>query len=148
MTEERLKGNVREGGTGWVTREWPRILRAHAEELPDIEQYWRGSFNIDLTDPPIWRPPNEGFFYARSRGRCNGSKPSRDVAGDMLDYDPSSDTWAVVGEILEKAPAGRCQSGPQPTSALRLTFPSLILLGMTTVTVSVCAATVTFSALR
>jgi hypothetical protein len=66
---ERLKGNVRDEGIGWVPAQCPRILRAHAEELPDIEQYCRGSFNIDLTYPLVWRPRNEGFFYARSRDR-------------------------------------------------------------------------------
>jgi hypothetical protein len=67
MAEERLKGNVHESGTGWMTREWPRILQAHAEELPDIAQYYPGSFNIVLTDRVVWRPPNEGVFYALAR---------------------------------------------------------------------------------
>lgn len=69
MPEERLKGRVREGSTGWTSREWRRILLAHAEELPEITQFHSGTFNIHLTDPTVWRPPNEGYFYARSRDR-------------------------------------------------------------------------------
>ena len=35
-------------------------------------------------------------------GRCNSSKPPRNVVGDLLAYDPRSDAWAVVGEMPEK----------------------------------------------
>jgi N-acetylneuraminic acid mutarotase len=35
-------------------------------------------------------------------GRCNSSKPPRAVVGDILEYDPQLDAWAVVGEMPEK----------------------------------------------
>ena len=40
-------------------------------------------------------------------GRCNASKPARNVVGDILEYDPGADTWRVVGAMPEKvlAPA-------------------------------------------
>src|ERR1700716_3002627 len=69
MGVEKLRGRVRKGQKAWVSTNWQRILRAHREEVPDLQEFVPGSFNIDLTDPPIWRPPNEGFFYTRSRER-------------------------------------------------------------------------------
>jgi N-acetylneuraminic acid mutarotase len=35
-------------------------------------------------------------------GRCNSSKPPRNVVGDLLEYDPKADAWRVVGELPEK----------------------------------------------
>ncbi|MDA1049021.1 MAG: hypothetical protein O3C40_00875 [Planctomycetota bacterium] len=35
-------------------------------------------------------------------GRCNSSKPPRNVVGDLLEYDPQADRWQVVGELPEK----------------------------------------------
>ena len=46
-------------------------------------------------------------------GRCNSSRPPRDVVSDILEYDPRSDHWRVVGELPEKlmAPAAALISG-------------------------------------
>ena len=35
-------------------------------------------------------------------GRCNSSKPPRNVVGDLLEYDPKVDRWRVVGTLREK----------------------------------------------
>ena len=46
-------------------------------------------------------------------GRCNSSKPPRNVMGDLLEYDPKADKWNVVGNMPEKvlAPAAAIISG-------------------------------------
>ena len=46
-------------------------------------------------------------------GRCNSSKPPRNVVGDLLQYDPKADKWRVVGAMPEKllAPAAAIISG-------------------------------------
>ena len=46
-------------------------------------------------------------------GRCNQSKPPRNVVGDILEYDPKADTWRVVGELPEKllAPSAAILAG-------------------------------------
>jgi N-acetylneuraminic acid mutarotase len=35
-------------------------------------------------------------------GRCNSSKPPRNVVGDILEYAPKADRWKVVGKLPEK----------------------------------------------
>ncbi len=35
-------------------------------------------------------------------GRCNQSKPPRNVVGDLLEYDPKTDAWRIVGELPVK----------------------------------------------
>ena len=35
-------------------------------------------------------------------GRCNQSKPRRNVVGDLLEYDPKTDAWRVIGELPVK----------------------------------------------
>ena len=46
-------------------------------------------------------------------GRCNSSKPPRNVVGDLLQYDPNANTWHVVGAMPENllAPAAAIISG-------------------------------------
>ena len=46
-------------------------------------------------------------------GRCNSSKPPRNVVGDLLQYDPKANAWQVVGTMPEKllAPAAAIISG-------------------------------------
>jgi N-acetylneuraminic acid mutarotase len=46
-------------------------------------------------------------------GRCNSSKPPRNVVSDLLQYDPKANTWQVVGAMPEKllAPAAAIISG-------------------------------------
>jgi N-acetylneuraminic acid mutarotase len=46
-------------------------------------------------------------------GRCNSSKPPRNVVGDLLQYDPKADAWRVVGTMPENllAPAAAIISG-------------------------------------
>jgi N-acetylneuraminic acid mutarotase len=46
-------------------------------------------------------------------GRCNSSKPPRNVVADLLQYDPKANTWQVVGIMPEKllAPAAAVISG-------------------------------------
>jgi N-acetylneuraminic acid mutarotase len=46
-------------------------------------------------------------------GRCNSSKPARNVVSDLLQYDPKADKWRVVGAMPENllAPAAAIISG-------------------------------------
>jgi N-acetylneuraminic acid mutarotase len=46
-------------------------------------------------------------------GRCNSSRPPRNVVGDLLQYDPMGNRWHVVGAMPEKllAPAAAIISG-------------------------------------
>ncbi|MDB5330560.1 MAG: hypothetical protein JWP03_1711 [Phycisphaerales bacterium] len=46
-------------------------------------------------------------------GRCNSSRPPRNVVGDLLEYDPKADAWRVIGVMPEKllAPAAAFISG-------------------------------------
>jgi N-acetylneuraminic acid mutarotase len=68
---------------------------------------------------PDGRSHFEGSTFAyRGRivvvgGRCNSSKPPRGVVGDLLEYDPKTDAWTVVGEMPEKvlAPSAAIVAG-------------------------------------
>ncbi len=46
-------------------------------------------------------------------GRCNSSKPPRNVVGDLLQYDPNADKWHIVGAMPENllAPAAAIVAG-------------------------------------
>jgi N-acetylneuraminic acid mutarotase len=46
-------------------------------------------------------------------GRCNSTKPSRNVVNDILEYDPKTNTWRAVGVMPEKvmAPSAAFISG-------------------------------------
>ena len=46
-------------------------------------------------------------------GRCNSSKPPRNVVGDLLEYDPKTDAWRVAGVLPVKvlAPAAAIFNG-------------------------------------
>jgi N-acetylneuraminic acid mutarotase len=46
-------------------------------------------------------------------GRCNSSKPPRNVVNDLIEYDPQADTWHVVGAMPEHllAPVAAIISG-------------------------------------
>jgi N-acetylneuraminic acid mutarotase len=46
-------------------------------------------------------------------GRCNNSKPPRNVVDDILEYDPKANTWQVVGTMPKKllAPSAAIISG-------------------------------------
>jgi hypothetical protein len=46
-------------------------------------------------------------------GRCNSSRPPRNVVGDILEYDPQTNKWLVVGTIPENvlAPSAAIISG-------------------------------------
>ena len=113
MGAEKLRGRVRKGQTAWVSTNWQRNLRAHREEAPDLREFVPGSFNIDLTDPPIWRPPNEGFFYTRSRerglwlGRTPGTGERDDVIHRVAINMHSNYAERVVGGKLFLSERGR-----------------------------------------
>ena len=46
-------------------------------------------------------------------GRCNSSRPPRNVVGDLLEYDPKTDAWRAVATMPEKvmAPSAALISG-------------------------------------
>jgi N-acetylneuraminic acid mutarotase len=62
----------------------------------------------EIASLPDGRSHFEGStFISKGRivvvgGRCNSSKPPRNVVGDLLEYDPKANTWAVIGEMPEK----------------------------------------------
>ena len=87
MATITLRGTVKKG-CGWATRHgnWQRMLVAHKDELPDIEDYVEGTFNIHLTDPPEWRPPDDEQLRlaARKRGHRVGGDKNIPAGGDFL----------------------------------------------------------------
>ena len=68
-----------------VTKKWTEIA-----SLPDGRNHFEGSAIV-----------YKGRIVVVG-GRCNSSKPPRGVVGDLLEYDPQSNAWAVVGEMPEK----------------------------------------------
>jgi Kelch motif len=78
------------------TRQWSAIA-----SLPDGRSHFESSTII-----------HEGRILIVG-GRCNSSLPPRNVVGDILQYDPRTDRWLVVGEMPEKlmAPAVALVSG-------------------------------------
>ena len=46
-------------------------------------------------------------------GRCNSSRPPRNVVGDLLQYDPEANAWRVIGSMPDKllAPVAAIVSG-------------------------------------
>jgi N-acetylneuraminic acid mutarotase len=68
-----------------ATNKWVKLAR-----LPDGRSHFEGSTFV-----------SKGRIVVVS-GRCNNSKPPRGVVGDILEYDPQSDAWAVVGEMPDK----------------------------------------------
>jgi len=79
-----------------ATRKWSAIA-----SLPDGRSHFESSTII-----------HEGRILIVG-GRCNSSQPPRNVVGDILQYDPRTDHWLVVGEMPEKllAPAAAMISG-------------------------------------
>ena len=78
-----------------ATGKWQRVA-----SLPDGRSHFEGS-----------------TFMRKGRivivaGRCNSTKPSRNVVGDLLEYDPTADTWSVIGTLPEKVLRRRRRSSP------------------------------------
>jgi N-acetylneuraminic acid mutarotase len=73
-----------------ATKKWTKIA-----SLPDGRSHFESSTIV-----------HEGRILIVG-GRCNSSKPPRNVVGDLLEYDPKGDSWRVVGVMPEKvlAPA-------------------------------------------
>lgn len=68
-----------------ATGKWSAIA-----SLPDGRSHFEGSTFI-----------REGKIMIVG-GRCNSSTPSRNVMGDLLEYDPRTGVWSVIGNIPEK----------------------------------------------
>jgi N-acetylneuraminic acid mutarotase len=79
-----------------VTNKWSEIA-----SLPDGRSHFESSTIV------------QGGRILIVGGRCNSSQPPRNVVGDLLEYDPNTDTWVVVGTMPEKllAPAAAILSG-------------------------------------
>ena len=79
-----------------VTKKWSAIA-----SLPDGRSHFESSTII-----------HQGRILIVG-GRCNQSKPLRNVVNDILEYDPKADTWRVVGTLPEKllAPAAAIIAG-------------------------------------
>ena len=79
-----------------ATKKWSEIAR-----LPDARSHFESSTII-----------YQGRILIVG-GRCNRSKPTGNVAGDLLQYDSMTNTWKVVGALPENllAPAAGIISG-------------------------------------
>ncbi|HET6247862.1 MAG TPA: kelch repeat-containing protein [Tepidisphaeraceae bacterium] len=79
-----------------ATGKWTAIAR-----LPDGRSHFEGSTIV-----------HNGRIIIIG-GRCNSSKPPRNVVGDLLEYDPKTDAWRVIGQMPEKvmAPSAALTSG-------------------------------------
>ncbi len=73
----------------------------------------------EIAGLPDGRSHFEGSTFIRKGrivvvgGRCNSSKPLRNVVGDILEYDPKADAWSVVGTMPENvlAPSAAIVAG-------------------------------------
>jgi hypothetical protein len=85
MKHIRMTGLVK-SGVGWATKHnnWPRMVLAHQDELPDIADFVQGTLNVTLTDPTQWIPPDDD--YHRTASRSKGIRLKRDpkMGGDFL----------------------------------------------------------------
>ncbi|HZK82024.1 MAG TPA: kelch repeat-containing protein, partial [Humisphaera sp.] len=79
-----------------ATRKWSEIA-----SLPDGRSHFEGSTII-----------HKGRIIIVG-GRCNSTKPSRNVVNDILEYDPKTDAWRTLGFMPEKvmAPSAAIISG-------------------------------------
>jgi N-acetylneuraminic acid mutarotase len=79
-----------------TTKKWSAVA-----SLPDGRSHFESSTIID-----------KGRILIVG-GRCNSSRPPRGNVGDIIQYDPRTDHWLVVGEMPEKllAPAAAIISG-------------------------------------
>jgi len=71
-----------------ATGKWTEIA-----SLPDGRSHFEGSTII-----------HQGSILLAG-GRCNSSHPRRNVAGDLLQYDPKTDAWSVLGAMPENVMA-------------------------------------------
>jgi hypothetical protein len=85
LEELRIDGLVK-SGEGWATiyENWPRMVLAHQDELPDISDFVPGTFNVLLANSAQWVPPDD--VQHRLRSRAKGIRLNRDVrvGGDFL----------------------------------------------------------------
>jgi N-acetylneuraminic acid mutarotase len=79
-----------------ATKKWTAIA-----SLPDARSHFESSTLI-----------HRGRILVLG-GRCNQSSPLRNVVGDILEYDPKTDAWGVIGAMPKKllAPVAAIISG-------------------------------------
>lgn len=86
-SEQTLAGYVK-NGEGWSSRNaadannWDRLIKGFAYALPEISDYVRGTFNVQLQT--AWIPPDEDQHRAKAheRGMQLGARP--EIGADLL----------------------------------------------------------------
>lgn len=82
-----LRGEVI-SGQSWATLHgnWPRMCRAHEDELSDIWEYFEGTLNIALTDPRTWSPPRDDELRTKAREKGLQFGNDNDRGADFLRF--------------------------------------------------------------
>lgn len=90
-----------------------RSAALHGHDVTQIDLPWCHAFDpatnkwTAIASLPDGRSHFESSTIIRSGrilivgGRCNSSQPPRNVVNDMLEYDPKTDAWRVVGMLPE-----------------------------------------------
>lgn len=102
-----LKCTYVENATGHVGGNWATICSHHENELPEIRQFEKGSFNLMLRTPQTYEPPKdrENKDEARQRGQRDGNHISQ---------------LAKVVELNGKAVEARFYRGGHPNDTIEL----------------------------
>lgn len=79
-TRLSLHGTIK-SDQGWVTTNWPRVLRAHA---PTLDGFIPGTLNVQLES--IWVPPNDLEYFERARALGRERRQQGQTADDGVDF--------------------------------------------------------------
>lgn len=81
MTIIRLRGRARKG-ISWASENWSRVVIAHRTDVPDLHDYYPGTFNIQLHES--WYPPADERFRKKSHERGIELGERADLGADFL----------------------------------------------------------------